>query len=254
MGSLDGKVALVTGGSSGIGLATTRLFTDEGARTVVVDLQAPPEGVGDVVVEGDVGDPTVWPGIVERVEQELGGLDIAYLNAGVTTGEGDIERLTDVQYERITRVNVDSLVYGVRAVVPAMVRRGGGAIAATASLAGLVAFAPDPVYSLTKHAVVGFCRSVAPQLAARKITINAICPGITDTPLVGPEGRSRLTAAGFPLIPPSDIAAAVLLAVTGTRTGEAYACQPGRGPVLFEFRQVPGPRAPGAQGMRPPTV
>jgi NAD(P)-dependent dehydrogenase (short-subunit alcohol dehydrogenase family) len=202
-------------------------------------------------VEADVGRPEAWKAIVEAAD-ELGGLDIAYLNAGVTTGEPDITRLTDEQYRRIAGVNVDGVVFGVRAVVPAMERKGGGAIVATASLAGLIAFAPDPVYTLTKHAVVGFVRSLAPQLQPKRITINAVCPGIVDTPLVGDEAKQRLEAVGFPLISPDDIAAAALMCVTGTDTGQAYVCQAGREPVAYEFHDVPGPRAAGAAGRRPP--
>lgn len=253
MGALDGKVALVSGGSSGIGRATIERFASEGATTVVVDRQDPPSGVGHLFISADVGDAASWAGIVETVEAELGGLDIAYMNAGVTTGAVLIEELTDDQYERIMRVNVDGVVFGIRAVVPAMERRGGGAIVATASLAGLIAFSPDPIYTLTKHAVVGICRALAPQLEVKAITINAICPGITETPLVGEEAAARLRQLGFPLIPPSDIAAAVLTAVTGSLTGQALVCQPGRIGVPFEFHGVPGPRIPGAEGMRPPS-
>jgi NAD(P)-dependent dehydrogenase (short-subunit alcohol dehydrogenase family) len=252
MGAVEGKVALVTGGASGIGLATIQLFAEEGARTVVVDVQPPPEGVGDLFIEADVGDAAAWPGIVSRVEEDLGGLDVAYLNAGVTTREADITALTDAQYQRIMRVNVDGVVFGIRAVVPAIARRGGGAVIATASLAGLIAFAADPIYTLTKHAVVGLCRSLAPQLKDKGITINAVCPGITETPLVGLDAVRRLQETGFPIIPPRQIAEAVLMCATGDVTGQAFACQPGREPTAYRFSGVPGPRVAGAEGMRPP--
>src|SRR5688572_29990347 len=101
MGQLDGKVAVVTGGSSGIGLATVQRFAAEGASVVVADLQEGPEG--DAFVRADVGDPADWPAIVAAAEK-LGGLDVAYLNAGVTTGEPDITALTDDQYRRIMNV------------------------------------------------------------------------------------------------------------------------------------------------------
>jgi NAD(P)-dependent dehydrogenase (short-subunit alcohol dehydrogenase family) len=122
---------------------------------------------------------------------------------------------------------------------------------ATASLAGIIAFAPDPIYTLTKHAVVGFVRSVAPQLHARGITINAVCPGVVDTPLVG-EGRARLREAGFPMIAPEEIAAAVLDCIVGAATGTCVVCQPGREAEPYEFHDVPGPRTAGAEGRRPP--
>jgi NAD(P)-dependent dehydrogenase (short-subunit alcohol dehydrogenase family) len=239
MGQLDGKVAVVTGGSSGIGLATVRRFKADGALVVVADLTEGPEG--DAFVRTDVSRPEDWPAVVAAAEK-LGGVDVAYLNAGVTTGESDITALTDEQYRRIMGANVDGVVFGARAVVPPMAARGGGAIVATASLAGLIAFPPDPVYTLTKHAVVGFVRSLAQQLEAKGITINAVCPGIVDTPLVGEPAKTALSAAGFPIIPPEQIADAVFALATGGATGQAVVCQAGRDPVPYEFRDVPGPR------------
>ena len=255
MGLLDGKVAVVTGGASGIGLATVRRFAAEGAKVVVVDRT---EQAGELAakevdgrfVHGDVGDSDCWGEIVSAAEESFGGLDIAYLNAGITTGEGTIADLTDKQYRRIMRVNVDGVVFGARAVIPAIARRGGGAIIATSSLAGLIAFPPDPIYNLTKHAVVGFVRGLAPQLEPQSITVNCVCPGIVATGLVGEEAKARLESAGFVLIDPADIAAAVLDCATGTATGQAIVCQAGREPVAYRFHDVPGPRRGEARDWR----
>jgi NAD(P)-dependent dehydrogenase (short-subunit alcohol dehydrogenase family) len=246
MGALEGKVAVITGGASGIGLATAQLFATEGASVVIVDRNADAGEPAAKELDGrfvaaDVGSPDDWRKVVDVATSTFGGVDVAYLNAGVTTGESSIEALTDEQYRRIMGANVDGVVFGTRAVAPAIAARGGGAIVATASLAGLIAFALDPIYTMTKHAVVGFVRSMAPQLETQKITINAICPGVVDTPLVG-DGAAALRQAGFPLIEPSEIAAAVLMAATGTATGHAFACQAGAEPVAYEFRDVPGPR------------
>lgn len=256
MEALDGKVALVTGGASGIGRATARRLAEAGAAVCVVDLSPAGKDVATAIdglfVEGDVGDPEVNAAMVETCERELGGLDIAHLNAGVLTGEADVAKLTDDQYRRIMRVNVDAVVFGTRAAVPAMERRGGGCIVATASLAGLVAYPPDPVYALTKHAVVGFVRAAAEQLEAKGIRINCVAPGITATRLVPDDARAMLSEAGFPLLDPDEVAAAVVRIVTGEGTGQCWPVQPGREPEPYRFHGVPGPRTPGAEGMRPP--
>jgi NAD(P)-dependent dehydrogenase (short-subunit alcohol dehydrogenase family) len=257
MGAVEGKVAVVTGGASGIGLATARRLAAEGARVAVVDVnevagQAAAAEIGGWYLRADVGEPADWKFVVAEIERLAGGIDLAYLNAGVATAEADITALTDDQYRRIMRPNVDGVVFGVRAVVPPMVARGGGAIVATSSLAGLIAYSPDPIYTLTKHAVVGLVRALAPQLQAKNITINAICPGIVDTPLVGVDAVAFLRAAKFPVIDPEEIADAVLGRMTGTDTGLPWVCQAGREPLAYLHRRVPGPRAEGAEGMAPP--
>jgi NAD(P)-dependent dehydrogenase (short-subunit alcohol dehydrogenase family) len=257
MGELEGKVALVTGAASGIGLATARRLADEGASVVVVDRDADggakaAADVGGRFEQADVGSPEDWARVVASVTATEGRLDLAYLNAGVTTGENDVTQVTDEQYRRIVGANVDGVFYGLRAVVPAIAAAGGGAVVATASIAGLIDFAPDPVYTLTKHAVVGFIRASAPQLAEKGITCNAVCPGIVDTPLVGDEAKAFLKDAGFPLIRPEDIADAVFQAMTGSETGQAFVVQAGREPTAYRFGRVPGPRAKGAEGMAPP--
>ncbi len=257
MGALDAKVAIVTGGASGIGLATATRLRAEGAELVLVDLneeagKAAAADLGARFVRADVGRSDDWAAVVAEAEETFGGLDHAYLNAGVTTQEADITAITDEHVRRVFGANVDGVLFGTRAVVPAIERRGGGTIVVTASLAGIIAFAPDPLYTATKHAVVGFVRSVAPQLEARRILINAVCPGIVDTPLVGPA-REMLKEAGFPMIPPEDIAAAVVYCMTGAAgAGACLICQPGRPHEAYDFGQVPGPATPGDAGRRPP--
>ena len=204
MRSLSGKVAVVTGGGSGIGLATATHLTRAGVTVAIVDVdnasaQRVARELGGLGIQADVGHSEEWPGIVEQVTARFGGIDLAHLNAGVTTGEADITKLTDAIYRRAVGVNVDGVVFGVRALVPALSARGGGAIVATASLAGLIGFSPDPIYCLTKHAVVGLVRSLVPQLAEHKITINAVCPSLVDTPLID-DVRDVLQESGFPLI------------------------------------------------------
>lgn len=215
--------ALVTGGEGGIGRAIRARLEREGYEVESLDL----------VTGFDVSDPAAW----ERV----GAVDLACLNAGILTGE-----LTVESYRRAVAVNVDGVVLGVLRLREVMER---GAIVATASLAGLTAMPTDAVYSLTKHAVVGFVRSMAPQL--EPVRLNAVCPGIADTPMVDGQ-RAAFAEAGFPLLSPEDVADAVWRAATSEGTGECWFVQPGREPAPFRFPNVPGPRAGDESVGRPP--
>jgi NAD(P)-dependent dehydrogenase (short-subunit alcohol dehydrogenase family) len=255
MGSLAGKVAVVTGGGSGIGLATATRLAVAGASVAVVDLhgesaERAASDLGGLALQADVGCSDEWPGIVEAVTHRFGGIDFAHLNAGITTGEADITAVTDEIYRRATSVNVDGVFFGVRAVVPAMVERSGGAIVASASLAGLIGFSPDPIYCLSKHAVVGLVRSLEPQLEAKGITINAVCPSIVDTPLIA-DMREVLAASGFPLIDVESVSTTVVDLLSGEATGQAMVIQVGRDAIPFRFARPPGPRVSGSVGQLP---
>ena len=220
--------ALVTGGEGGLGRAIRARLEGEGYEVASLDL-----------VNGfDVTDPAAW----ERVE----AVDVACLNAGVLTGSSDVRELTDEQYRRAVAVNVDGVVFGVRRLASVMEQ---GSIVVTASLAGLTGMPSDAIYSLTKHAVVGFVRSVAPLLDP--LRLNAVCPGIADTPMIDGQ-REVFEAAGFPLLAPEEVAEAVWRAVTSGRTGEAWFVQPGREPAPFRFPNVPGPRRGDARVGLPP--
>jgi NAD(P)-dependent dehydrogenase (short-subunit alcohol dehydrogenase family) len=182
-----------------------------------------------------VGDVDAWGPAVDGIVEQEGGLDIAHLNAGVATGEVDITKLTDEQYQRILGANLNGVVYGTRAVARAMAARGtGGSIVATASMAGLIAFSPDPIYTMTKHGVVGLVRASAVPLGGYGITINCLCPGVVDTPLIGEAGR-MMAEAGYQLIPPSDIADTLVRILREGRSGEAWVCLPWEDHAPFEF-------------------
>jgi NAD(P)-dependent dehydrogenase (short-subunit alcohol dehydrogenase family) len=244
-------LALVTGGGSGIGRAIVERLGADGADVVVVDVDEVSAQRSAKAVEGraaaaDVGDPAEW----ERLAGTIEGLDIACLNAGVVTEEGDIDDVSDEAYRRIMRVNVDGVVFGLRALVPAL-ERSSGSVVVTASLAGLTPMSSDPIYAATKHFLIGLVRSVAPPLQVRGVRINAVCPGIVDTPLIG-DGKERLEAAGFPLLQAEDVAEAVARALASGETGQAWVVQPGREPEPYRFGGVPGPRVAGAEGMQPP--
>jgi NAD(P)-dependent dehydrogenase (short-subunit alcohol dehydrogenase family) len=254
---LAGKVGLVTGGGSGIGLATVRRLAAGGAQVAVVDLDGAAARrvateVGGLGLQADVGQSDEWPGVVDEIKSRFGGIDFAHLNAGVTTGEADITSVSDQTYRRALGANVDGVFFGVRTLVPALAERGGGAIVATASLAGLIGFSPDPIYCLTKHAVVGLVRSLVPQLAEHQITINAVCPSLVDTPMVG-DMRAVLEESGFPLIDAASVAEAVVERMLGEESGLAMVIQAGREPLPFRFARPPGPRAGGKAGRLPPT-
>jgi NAD(P)-dependent dehydrogenase (short-subunit alcohol dehydrogenase family) len=209
------RSALVTGGRSGIGAAIVSALEREGAQVEALD-----------IVDGfDVSDARAW--------EAVGPVDFAALNAGVTTGEGDVSKLSDEQFRRILGANVDGVVNGVRRL--AQVMEPGGAIVVTASLAGLTTMEIDPIYGGTKHFVVGFVRSVAKQLQERGVTINAICPAIVDTPLLGQGGAERVRAAGYEVLTPDEVAAAALKAARSGETGQAWPVIPRRPVEPHEF-------------------
>jgi len=216
------RSALVTGAASGIGAAAVATLEAEGCDVLSLDL----------ATGFDVADATAW--------QQVGAVDFAFLNAGVATGVGEIAELDGERYRRAVGANVDGVVLGTGRM--AQVMEPGSAIVATASLAGLVPFPLDPVYTLTKHAVVGFVRSVAPQLFERGISINALCPGFADTPIVDPELRDWVAEQSIPLLSAEAVAQAALAAARSGETGQAWVVQPGREPIVYEFRGVPGPR------------
>jgi NAD(P)-dependent dehydrogenase (short-subunit alcohol dehydrogenase family) len=216
------RSALVTGAASGIGAAVVAQLERDGVEVSSLDL----------ATGFDVGDAAAWEAVAP--------VDFAFLNAGVATGANTLAELSDDAYRRALGANVDGVVFGVRRMVRVM--EPGSAIVATASLAGLMPMALDPIYTLTKHAVVGFVRSVAPELAERGIRINALCPGFVDTPIVGQELRAMVASQGLSLIPPERVAEAALLAARSEETGQAWVVQLGREPLVYEFRGVPGPR------------
>ncbi|MGX1267202.1 SDR family NAD(P)-dependent oxidoreductase [Streptomyces phaeoluteigriseus] len=248
--ALAGKVAVVTGGASGLGRAIALALARAGARVVVADLDARggrevADLAGGTFRACDVSDLDANRALVGFAQEVYGGVDIALLNAGVATGCGVGDDFDPARYRRAMGANLDGVVYGTHAVLPALRARGGGAIVATSSLAGLAAVPLDPLYAANKHAVVGLARSLGPALATDNVRFNAVCPGFAESRIIDPL-RDMLSQQGMPVIPAELVADTVLRIITGDGTGECWFVQAGREPEPFRFRNVPGPAEPPA--------
>ncbi len=240
------KVALVTGGASGIGYAVARALAERGSLVAIVDVDEPGGNAAAATLDAqfvaaDVSDLHQCLHAVEQVSERFGGLDLAHLNAGVSTGCGIGEDFDLDAYRRAMGVNLDGVVFGMHAVLPALRARGGGAVVATASLAGLTGMPFDPIYTANKHAVVGLVRSLGPALAQDGVRVNAICPGFTESKIIEPI-REGLVAEGLPIIPAEQVAGAVLDLFESDVSGECRFVQAGRPSEPFRFRGIPGPR------------
>jgi NAD(P)-dependent dehydrogenase (short-subunit alcohol dehydrogenase family) len=250
------RTALVTGGSNGIGAAVVRALAARGGWDIVVaDIDEEAGGaiaaeVGGLFVRTDVADPTASVAAVEAAESTYGRLDFAHLNAGIAAQEGSVDGIDLATYRRIVGINLDGVFFGLQAVVPALRRAGGGSIVATASLAGLVPTPLTPVYSLTKHAVVGLVRSVADALRSENIRVSAVAPGFAETAIIAPM-KAAFDSSGFPLLTAEEVADVVLQAAEG-EPGSVWPIQPGRTAEPYRFRGVPGPRVVGKEGIAPP--
>jgi len=231
MGRLDGKVAVITGAASGIGAAAARLFAAEGAAVAVVDRDA--DGAGLVVerlpgpkglaLAADVTDPAAVTEAVDRAAATLGRLDVLYNNAGVVAGFGPIAALTAADLDLCLSVNVAGTVFCTQAALPHLRAAGGGSIVNQSSVAALVGLPQLAAYCASKGALLALTRSLAAELAADGIRVNAICAGTVDTPMARPllelrgrgdaEQGARVTAERYPLGrigTPGDIARAAL--------------------------------------------
>lgn len=244
--SFHGKVALVTGGANGLGRATAARLIEGGAQVVLADIEteAGTEAAAELgagFIQTDVTDPGASVAAVEFALGEFGRLDFAFLNAGISTGCGLAENFDLEKYRRAMGVNLDGVVFGLNAVVPAIKAAGGGAIVATASLAGLAAVPFDPIYAANKAAVVGLVRSMGPVLAEDGIRLNALCPGFSDTRIIK-DFKANLTDSGVPIIPVEKVVGGAIELFTAEFYGEAFFVQAGMEPQVFKFRRVPGPR------------
>lgn len=226
-GQFAGKVALVTGGGSGLGRATAVAFAEGGASVLVADVDEPmgretvdlvaQAGAQALFLTTDVTSPEAVSAMVAATVAAFGSLDYAVNNAG-TTGQGGFTADYEIEaWRRTMALNLDSVFYCLKAEIPVMLSQGGGAIVNVASGAGLVGFAGLPAYVASKHGVVGITRASALEYAAQGIRINCVCPGSTRTPMLegfmgGDEKIEKMMRNAVPmrrLGRPEEIAAAI---------------------------------------------
>jgi NAD(P)-dependent dehydrogenase (short-subunit alcohol dehydrogenase family) len=216
MTRLEGRVAVITGGNSGIGLATARRFVDEGAYVVItgrrareLDIAVREIGRNIAAVQTDVAKLGDLDRLYAMIKQQKGRIDVLFANAGI--GEfAELPEVSEQHFDRLFGVNVKGLLFTVQKALPLF--RDGGAIILNASTAASSGDRALSVYSATKAAVRSFARSWAAELAPRKIRVNALSPGVTDTPGLRGLGRTEQESKQFM----SKLAAAIPLGRVAT--------------------------------------
>ena len=243
---MDGKRVVLTGASGGIGSAGARHLAGLGATVVGMDVV---DAAGEAVFAElgaphayrhvDLTDPAEVARALGDAAEHLGGLDVLWLNAGVMTRArnedpmGDpLDTLTAEGFRRVFDVNVGANVTAISAALPLLA--GDGDIVLTASAAGLTPFSPDPIYTASKHAVIGLVRALGDVLDGSGVRIHAVCPGGTDTPMAGTVlDRSQLQS-------PVAVAECVVALLAAGDTGDAWTALPNRPPVHIRFPELRG--------------
>jgi len=245
--SFAGKVALVTGAGSGIGLATAKAFGEAGASVVLADrgedaVRAAAEGLSAsggkaLAVRCDVTDDTQVASMIDRTVSAFGRLDAAFNNAGVMQRRVDTAEISGEEWDRVMAINLRGVWSCMKYELPQMLRNGGGAIVNCSSIGGVIGVPGLAAYHAAKHGVIGLTKTAALEYATRKIRINAVCPGTINTPMAESltGGDPKILAEFLKDEPigriaePEEVAAAVL-----------WLCSPGASYVVGHALLVDG--------------
>lgn len=246
MGDYTGKTVVISGGARGIGEATARHYAALGAAVVVLDVAenlgqalVAELGAGHRFINLDVTDPQAWEAAAKTIE----GIDLLFLNAGVMSRpfsapifDDPLTWLGPQTFDKMSNINIGGVVHGIHAMLPKLVGRDGATLLITSSVAGVAPFAMDPLYAMTKYALVGLAQSLAPLLGEKGIRVVTILPKGIETPLTPPDLREKMTQENR-LEPPSVMAKAIEAILAQSGNGELWV----GGGHTESYRYIPAP-------------